>query len=138
MFTHAYDSYMTYAFPAAELKPLSCTGGQFHLIKIPLVTLFDTLDTLAIMGNYTEFRRAVHLLSTSVTSFDIDVNVNVFESNIRILGGLLSAHLMASDPKLGIYSEVENDGVQYNDSLLHLAIDLGDRLLPAFNTATGN
>jgi hypothetical protein len=33
----------------------------------------------------------------------MDVNVSVFETTIRILGGLLSAHLMAIDPKLAIY-----------------------------------
>ncbi len=32
-----------------------------------------------------------------------DVDVSVFESNIRLLGGLLSAHLLASDPALGLY-----------------------------------
>ena len=36
-------------------------------------------------------------------SFDYDVNVSVFETTIRILGGLLSAHLFAIDPKLKIY-----------------------------------
>ena len=34
----------------AELLPISCTGGKFDLIKIPLVTLIDTLDTLVILG----------------------------------------------------------------------------------------
>ena len=32
-------------------------------------------------------------------SFDVDVQVNVFEANIRLLGGLLSAHLLATDPR---------------------------------------
>ncbi|CAN0594729.1 unnamed protein product, partial [Laminaria digitata] len=32
-----------------------------------------------------------------------DVDVSVFESNIRLLGGLLSAHLLATDPDLGLY-----------------------------------
>lgn len=36
----------------AELCPMSCTGGKFDLIKIPMVTLIDTLDTLVILGNY--------------------------------------------------------------------------------------
>ena len=35
--------------------------------------------------------------------FNYNVNVSVFETTIRILGGLLSAHLMAVDPRLGIY-----------------------------------
>ena len=74
-------------------------------MKIPLVTLIDTLDTLVIMGNYTEFRRAVGIVRGHFTeAFDFDVNVSVFETTIRVLGGLLSAHLMAIDPKLGVYT----------------------------------
>ena len=45
-------------------------------------------------------------------------------------GGLLSAHLLASDPKLIDFPE-------YKGELLELARDLGNRLLPAFQTPTG-
>lgn len=45
------------------------------------------------MGNYTEFQRVVHTLIEK-SSFDSDINVSVFETNIRIVGGLISAHLM--------------------------------------------
>ena len=83
--------------------PLSCAGGKFDLIKIPMVTLIDSLDTLVILGNHSEFRRAVSLVSGQYPTFNLDVNVSVFETTIRILGGLLSAHLMAIDPKLDIY-----------------------------------
>lgn len=83
--------------------PISCEGGKFDLIKIPMVTLLDTLDTLVVLGNYTEFRRAVNLVVTQMPTFNFDVNVSVFETTIRIVGGLLSAHLMAIDPMLGIY-----------------------------------
>ena len=133
MFYHAYDSYVGLALPEAELRPLSCDGGQFELIKIPLITLIDTLDTLVIMGNHTEFRRAVSIITDYYESFDIDVNVSVFETNIRVLGGLLSAHLMAIDESLGIYGNT----FDYDNELLLLSIDLGERLLPAFKTATG-
>ncbi|CAM9400427.1 unnamed protein product, partial [Chrysoparadoxa australica] len=131
MFIHAYDSYMSHALPYGELKPLSCKGGEFHLVKIPLVTLIDTLDTLVVLGNYTEFRHAVDIVTTQA-SFSLDRNVSVFETNIRCLGGLLSAHMMAVDPDLGIYPEGGYDG-----GLLTLAEDLGKRLLPAFQTRTG-
>ncbi|CAN0572372.1 unnamed protein product, partial [Ectocarpus sp. 12 AP-2014] len=57
MFVHSYDGYMRHAFPGGELLPLSCGSGELHLV--PLVTLVDSLDALAIMGNATEFRRAV-------------------------------------------------------------------------------
>jgi ER degradation enhancer, mannosidase alpha-like 1 len=58
-------------------------------------------------------------------SFDMDVRVNVFEANIRLLGGLLSGHLLAEDPRFG--------GLPgYQGELLDLAYELGLRLLPAF------
>lgn len=59
------------------------------------LTLIDALDTLAIMGNYSEFQRVVDILSTK-TDFDANINVSVFETNIRIIGGLLSAHLLSN------------------------------------------
>ena len=46
------------------------------------LTLVDTLDTLAVLGNATEFRRAVELVVANV-SFDKDNVVQVFEVNIR-------------------------------------------------------
>jgi ER degradation enhancer, mannosidase alpha-like 2 len=46
------------------------------------------------MGNYTEFRRVAELVA-SRAKFDGNINVSVFETNIRIVGGLLSAHLMS-------------------------------------------
>lgn len=61
-------------------------------------------------------------------SFDVDVRVNVFEANIRLLGGLLSAHLLASDQRLG---RILMPG-GYAGGLLDLAHSLGLRLLPAF------
>jgi hypothetical protein len=74
------------------------------LIKIPLVTLIDTLDTLVVVNDYEEFRRATALLVEHLPrGFDFDVNISLFETTIRLLGGLLSAHLMAIDSSLGIY-----------------------------------
>ena len=55
---------------------------------------------------------------------------NRFETTIRVLGSLLSAHLLASDPELGIMPE-------YGGALLRLAVDLGNRLMPAFATPSG-
>ena len=64
-------------------------------------------------------------------SYDIDVRVNVFEANIRMLGGLLSAHLLAQDPVRG--PQLMPGG--YSNGLLVLAEDLGRRLLPAFTAS---
>lgn len=49
------------------------------------LTLIDTLDTLVILGDLEEFEHAVKLVINDV-SFDNDVIVSVFETNIRVLG----------------------------------------------------
>ncbi|XP_065213544.1 ER degradation-enhancing alpha-mannosidase-like protein 3 isoform X1 [Planococcus citri] len=141
MFYHAYNAYMKNAYPADELMPLSCEGryrnsqpsrgnvdealGNFSL------TLIDTLDTLVVLGDFKEFENAVKLVIKDV-NFNTDVVVSVFETNIRVLGGLLSAHVL-SDVLKNKYSEM----TWYKGELLALAKDLGTRLLPAFNTLTG-
>ncbi|GMT08715.1 hypothetical protein PFISCL1PPCAC_12, partial [Pristionchus fissidentatus] len=91
MFYHAYDGYLEHGYPMDELKPLTCEGhdtwGSFSL------TLVDALDTLLVLGNVTEFKRASRLVIKSVRTEE-DINVSVFETNIRIVGGLLSAHML--------------------------------------------
>ncbi|XP_060960467.1 alpha-mannosidase I MNS4 isoform X2 [Cannabis sativa] len=61
----------------------------------------------------------------------LNKTVSVFETTIRVLGGLLSAHLIASDYATGMKIPT------YDNQLLNLAEDLGRRLLPAFDTPTG-
>ncbi|XP_071111554.1 ER degradation-enhancing alpha-mannosidase-like protein 3 isoform X1 [Haliotis cracherodii] len=141
MFDHAYGSYMNHAYPGDELMPLSCKGryrgtqpsrgdiddslGNFTL------TLIDTLDTLAVLGRIEEFEHAVRLVVQD-SRFDADVVVSVFETNIRVLGGLLGGHVVAS------YLKKKGKALLwYNSELLEKAKEVGDRLLPAFNTTTG-
>lgn len=53
----------------------------------------------------------------------------------RILGSLISTHILLTDPKHP-FGKVGFEG--YDNELLHLAHDLAVRLLPAFeNTSTG-
>ncbi|CAF1313573.1 unnamed protein product [Adineta ricciae] len=142
MFKHGFGSYMKYAFPADELMPLSCKGryrgsepsrgdiddalGNFSL------TLVDSLDTLAVLGMFDEFEHAVRQVIQHV-SFDRDVIVSVFETNIRMIGGLLGGHISAK--YINSYHPLRLSW--YRDELLVLAHDLGLRLLPAFNTSSG-
>eukprot|EP00965_Chrysotila_dentata_P196093 6177379-Pleurochrysis_carterae.AAC.3 len=127
LFYHAYDSYMTHAFPRDVLRPLSCRGddgwGNMSL------TLLDTLDMLALLNNASEFSRAVRWCTEHV-SFDVNKTVSLFETNIRALGGLISAHLLAEDETLHLMPG-------YDGGLLRLAVDLADRLMPAFATKSG-
>ncbi|XP_017487864.1 PREDICTED: ER degradation-enhancing alpha-mannosidase-like protein 2 [Rhagoletis zephyria] len=129
MFYHAYDSYLIYASGFDELQPISCTGmntwGTFSL------SLIDALDTLAIMGNYTEFRRvAQHIIDNA--NFEANTNVSVFETNIRVVGGLLSAHLLSVQAGMTV-----DEGWPCSGPLLQLADNVARKLLPAFDTATG-
>ncbi|XP_030938716.1 alpha-mannosidase I MNS5 [Quercus lobata] len=143
MFYHAYDNYMTHAFPHDELKPLTKSFtdslselGNLRLEHLPqdyngsALTLIESLSSLLIMGNSTEFERAVLWLSQNIT-FHVDARVNLFECNIRVLGGLVSAHILATDSTNRLVHGA------YKNQLLILAEDLGKRFLPAFNTPTG-
>lgn len=141
MFYHAYTAYMDNAYPADELMPLSCkarwrdsepsrgdideTLGNFSL------TLVDSLDTLVVLGDIEEFDRALRLVVRDV-GFDHDLVVSVFETNIRMVGGLLSGHIMAEH-----LNQLYGALGWYRGELLTLAKDLATRLLPAFNTTTG-
>jgi hypothetical protein len=80
--------------------------------------------------------------------FDLDSKVQVFETVIRGVGGLLSAHLFAvgdlpirgyvPKPKIrhGKHGIHWRNGLVYDGQLLRLAQDLADRLVPAFYTPT--
>jgi len=140
MFQFGYDNYMKYAFPQDELDPIHCRGrgpdvdrpenynindvlGEFSL------TLVDSLDTLAVMGNVSEFQRAVRLVIDHVR-FDRNSTIQVFEATIRVLGALLSAHLIMIDP---VQPFGQLKPIDYDNELLELAHDLASRLLPAFD-----
>ncbi|CAL1535448.1 unnamed protein product [Lymnaea stagnalis] len=131
MFYHAYEGYLNHAYPYDELQPLTCGGhdtwGSYSL------TLIDAMDTLAVMGNYSEFRRIAHILIDKGESFfDIDINASVFETNIRIVGGLISGHLLMK--RAGMVLE---PAWPCSGPLLRMADNIARKILPAFDTPTG-
>ncbi|KFM28922.1 putative alpha-mannosidase I MNS5 [Auxenochlorella protothecoides] len=148
MFVQAYSNYTTHAFPMDDLRPLSCNGSDSQG-GIGLTTL-DSLDTLlvrtysleqGVMNQLEAFYKALCWVTGEGTdcgsggdppprlTFDLDVRVHVFEVTIRALGGLLSAHqLLTQNLQLAPW---------YRGGLLLAAVDLADRLLPAFNTPSG-
>ncbi|KAF9210603.1 alpha mannosidase-like protein [Podila verticillata] len=143
MFMHGYRGYLTYAFPKDELNPVYCRGrgpDRQHADNINVndvlgdfsLTLIDSLDTLATMREPEEFAKAIRMTKRHVQNFNINSRVQVFEVNIRVLGALLSAHQYASDPRF------RSLVVDYQGELLALAVDLGSRLMKAFeNSPTG-
>jgi mannosidase alpha-like ER degradation enhancer 2 len=117
-FLHAWNNYERYAWGHDALRPLSKTGHDWYGQPL-LMTPVDALDTLILMKLDGEAAKARELIATNL-SFDRDIYVKNFEITIRLLGGLLSGYQLTGDKRL-----------------LSLAEDLGNRLLPAFNSPTG-
>lgn len=114
---HAWNSYVKYAWGMDELQPQSKNGvNSFGGLG---ATLVDSLDTLYIMGLKDEFQKARDWVAESL-SFDKDYDASVFETTIRVVGGLLSAYDMSGDKVF-----------------LEKAKDIADRLLPAWDTTSG-
>ncbi|KAK8796743.1 hypothetical protein WA588_000870 [Blastocystis sp. NMH] len=134
LFMHGYRHYLEDAMPAPQLDPLVCRSARFPLSDIPYMTLYDVLDTLHVLHFDDAFIDAVRRLH-SVASFDYDVNVSLFETIIRVQGGLLSAHMLLLDNTTLIsdYNARHPETLfDYDGHLLRLAVDLADRLLLAF------
>ena len=115
---HAWRGYERNAWGHDEARPLSRSAKDWYGEPL-LMTPVDSLDTLLLAGLRDEAERAKALLVERL-SCNRDVAVKNFEITIRLLGGLLSAYEMTGDRRL-----------------LALAEDLGNRLLPAFDSPTG-
>lgn len=90
--------------------------------------IVDSLDTLMIMNLTSRLSEAHEWVSRDLV-YDQDQDVNTFETTIRMLGGLLSAHYLASQLP---------DASSSGDYIyLSLAVDLADRLLGAYETKSG-
>ena len=114
----SWAAYKTHAWGHDELRPLTKTWRDWHSEPL-LITPVDALSTFLVVGAKAEADEARQLIVEKL-SFDKDITVKNFEITIRILGGLLSAYEMTGDERL-----------------LHLADDLGTRLLPVFESPTG-
>ena len=81
-------------------------------------TIIDSLDTLHIMGLTKEFEHARDWVEQSL-HFDHAFDASVFETTIRVIGGLMSANHLTGDAMFAKKAE-----------------ELAERLLPAFRTET--
>ncbi|CAB1119255.1 unnamed protein product [Ectocarpus sp. CCAP 1310/34] len=112
-----WKGYSEHAWGYDEVKPLSKKGNDNW--GGMGVTLVDSLDTLWLMGLTEEFYNGRDWVRDHLTFNEVGM-VSVFETTIRVLGGLLSAFELSRD-----------------EVFLERAKDLADRLLPAFGTSTG-
>ncbi|GAQ38177.1 hypothetical protein AtubIFM55763_001356 [Aspergillus tubingensis] len=116
-FQHAWKGYRNNAWLEDELSPL--TGGHRETFAGWAATLVDSLDTLVIMGLTEEFEEAVKALEYIDFTTTSAIQINVFETNIRYLGGLLGAY----DLTQGKYP-----------ILLKKAVEIADMIYGSFDT----
>ncbi|KAJ7030177.1 glycoside hydrolase family 47 protein [Mycena alexandri] len=121
-FQYAWSAYERDAMGSDEYHPMSHRGQNLSHSGGIGYTIVDALDTMLLMGLQDEYLRASDWVRNSL-SFDRDGRTrcfNTFETTIRVLGGLLSALHLSGD-----------------EMYLRYAVDLADRMLPAFNTPSG-
>jgi mannosidase alpha-like ER degradation enhancer 2 len=117
-FLHAWNGYKKYAWGHDDLKPLSKAYHDWYPQPL-LMTPVDSLDTMIIMEMDDEVATTKKYILENL-SFDKDMEVQNFEITIRLLGGLLTNYQLTGDKRF-----------------LNLAEDLGNRLLPVFESPTG-
>ena len=113
----AWRNYRERAWGKDQIKPISGGFESFPLKNHHLgLSLIEALDTLWVMGLDEEFREGVEWVKGNL-EFDVDGEVSVFETSIRLVGGLLSAYHACGDP------------------VLLAKKDLAHRLLPSFDAS---
>lgn len=129
-FIHAWSGYKKYAMGYDELMPVSHHGidGLGGLGA----TVVDALDTAMIMGVDEVVADAGSWVEEHLSErISKKGQVNLFETTIRVLGGLLSAyHLSGGEKGLNSTHAGPKPAVY-----LETAKNLGDRLLSAFTSS---
>ncbi|KAK1993038.1 family 47 glycosyl hydrolase [Colletotrichum falcatum] len=115
VFVKSWNSYKEYAWGFDELAPVTAKGK--NTFGGYAATLVDALDTLWIMGLLDDFAAALPVIGSMDWDNTKETAVNVFETTIRHLGGLLSAYDLSGE-----------------SVLLSKAIELGDMLYASFDT----
>ncbi|OJJ89071.1 glycoside hydrolase family 47 protein [Aspergillus glaucus CBS 516.65] len=117
-FKHAWKGYKHHAWLRDELSPLS--GGHRTSFAGWAATLVDSLDSLVILGLDDEFEEALDALDRIDFYTTDSTQINVFETNIRYLGGFMGAYDLT-------------DGA--HPILLKKAVEVADMLYGAFDTS---
>ncbi|KAE8152107.1 glycoside hydrolase [Aspergillus avenaceus] len=128
-FIVSWDGYEDVAWGLDEYKPISKTGKNMVEGGMGWM-IVDALDTLMIMNLTSRVQHARSWIQNSLR-YDQNHDVSTFETTIRMLGGLLSAHhLSTTYPNL---APVSGD----DDLYIEKATDLAERLLGAFDSKSG-
>jgi mannosyl-oligosaccharide alpha-1,2-mannosidase len=128
-FQFAWNGYANYAFPHDELHPVDNAPGTSR--NDWGATAIDALGTAILM----EIPEVVQMILDFVPSIDFNytkTRISLFETNIRYLGGMISAYDLLSGPFVGLISNATA-----KDALLVQSKRLADFLSIAFDTPTG-
>lgn len=113
---HSFNGYKSFAFGHDNLKPISQTYSDWFNLGLTIIDALDTLYIMDLQEEYDEGKRWVE----SDMQLNVNRDVNLFETTIRVLGGLLSIYHLSGE-----------------EIFLTKANDLGRRLMPAFNSPSG-
>jgi mannosyl-oligosaccharide alpha-1,2-mannosidase len=124
-FVRCWESYKKHAWLHDELMPV--TGGAKDPFGGWAATLVDSLDTLWIMGLEAEFYDAAAAAVQLDWHNTTESGINVFETTIRHLGGLLGAYDLSGEPALLLKARELGD-------MLYMAFDTPNRIPPFWLT----
>ncbi|KAF2441158.1 glycoside hydrolase family 47 protein [Karstenula rhodostoma CBS 690.94] len=130
-FLLSWKGYEEHGWGYDEYHPVARTGRFMAEPNGMGWIIVDALDTLMVMNLTKELKHAREWVSTTL-NYEKNQDVNTFETTIRMLGGLLSAHYL-QEALPGIKPENAND----EDLFLEKAVDLADRLMGAFESPSG-
>ncbi|KAJ4315530.1 mannosyl-oligosaccharide alpha-1,2-mannosidase [Neodidymelliopsis sp. IMI 364377] len=126
-FITSWDAYTKYAWGHDRFHPISKRGSQMSPKGMGWI-IVDSLDTMMIMNLTSQLSDSRIWLQRKL-DYEQDQDVNTFETTIRMLGGLLSAHYL-SHVLPGVSS-------RRDQVYLTKAVDLADRLLGAYDSPSG-
>ncbi|KAH8731451.1 glycoside hydrolase [Phaeosphaeriaceae sp. PMI808] len=130
-FLLSWKAYETHGWGYDEYHPVSRNGRYMAQPNGMGWIIVDALDTLMLMNLTQELNHAREWVSSTL-DYKKDQDVNTFETTIRMLGGLLSAHYLQET--LPGMKPVES---KYEDLFLEKADDLADRLMGAYESPSG-
>ncbi|KAJ4984486.1 Mannosyl-oligosaccharide 1,2-alpha-mannosidase 2 [Stagonosporopsis vannaccii] len=130
-FLLSWNAYEEHGWGYDEYHPVAKNGRYMAEPNGMGWIIVDALDTMMIMNLTKELKHAREWVSTTL-NYDKDQDVNTFETTIRMLGGLLSAHYL-QETLPGLKPQNANE----EDLFLEKATDLADRLLGAYESPSG-
>jgi hypothetical protein len=130
-FLLSWKAYEKHGWGYDEYHPVSRDGRYMAQPNGMGWIIVDALDTLMIMNLTQELNHAREWVSTTL-DYNKDQDVNTFETTIRMLGGLLSAHYL-QETLPGMKPTNPKD----EDIWLEKADDLADRLSGAYESPSG-